>query len=213
MTIATEENPGTDVVRSVDFWFDPVCPWAWLTSRWMTEVERVRPVRTSWHVMSLSVLNEGRDGLSPRYRELMDRAWLPVRVVTAAVELHGRDQLKSLYDAIGSRIHPGGRKDFAAVVAEALDEAGLPGDLIEYADRPDFDDVLRASHQAAMDQVGTDVGTPVIAVDGRAIFGPVFTPAPRGEEAGRLWDAVAALTTHDGFFEIKRTRTRRPSFD
>jgi 2-hydroxychromene-2-carboxylate isomerase len=212
VTIATEQTPAAGSVRSVDFWFDPVCPWAWLTSRWMTEVEQVRPVRTNWRVMSLSVLNEDRDDLSPRYRDLMDRAWLPVRVVTAVAELHGREHIKPLYDAIGTRVHPGGEQDYQVAVSGALDELGLPGELIEYAGRSDFDAALRASHEGAMEQVGTDVGTPVIAVDGHAIFGPVLTPAPSGEAAGRIWDAVVVLTTHDGFFEIKRSRTSRPSF-
>lgn len=213
MTVAEERIPAAEAVQAVDFWFDPVCPWAWLTSRWMTEVERVRPVRTTWRVMSLSILNQGRDGLQPTYRDMMDRAWLPVRVVTAAVELHGSEHVKPLYDTIGTRLHPGGERDYRTAVAGALDELELPGSLLEYADRTDFDDVLRASHQAAMDQVGTDVGTPVIAVNGQAIFGPVLTPAPTGEEAGRIWDAVRTLVAHDGFFEIKRTRTRKPSFD
>ncbi len=213
MTLTAEQTPATESLETVDFWFDPVCPWAWLTFRWMMEVEQVRPLRVTWRVMSLAVLNAGRHDLPERYRERMSRAWLPVRVITAAAELHGPQYVKPLYDAIGSRIHLEDQKDYRAAVAAALDEVGLEAALIKYGERDDFDDALRASHQAAMNQVGDDVGTPVIAVDGHAFFGPVLTPAPKGEQAGRLWDAVRTLGSYDGFYEIKRTRTQPPVFD
>lgn len=212
MTVTAEQASHAPAAQAVDFWFDPVCPWAWLTSRWMLDVEKVRPVRVTWRVMSLSVLNSGRD-LSEKYRDLMDRAWLPVRVITAAASLHGAEQVKPLYDAIGARVHVGGEKDFRAAVAGALGEVGLPASLLAAGDGEEFDAALRTSHHAGIDQVGEDVGTPVISVGGRALFGPVLTPAPRGEEAGRIWDAVVALGAYDGFFEIKRTRTRSPIFD
>ena len=198
--------------ESVDFWFDPACPWAWMTSRWMMEVEKVRPVDVTWHVMSLSVLNEGRDR-SEDYRDLMDRAWGPVRVVTAAAELHGRSCVKPLYDAIGTRVHPGGRDDFDAVVAEALDEVGLPAELAKYAGSDEFDTQLRASHETGISRVGQDVGTPVIAVGDTAFFGPVVTPAPKGEDAARLWDGVLAVASTPGFYELKRSRDEGPTFD
>ncbi|WP_026875240.1 DsbA family protein [Jiangella gansuensis] len=196
----------------VDFWFDPMCPWAWMTSRWIMEAEKVRPITVSWHVMSLSYLNAERD-LGEEYNDLMRRGWAPVRVVTAVRELHGPEHVKPLYDAIGTRLHPGGRKDFDAVIDEALAELGLPASLAEYATSDQFDEALKKSHDAGMDQVGTEVGTPVIAVEGYAFFGPVLSPAPRGEEAGRVWDGVRALASYDGFFELKRTRTREPIFD
>ena len=197
---------------NVDFWFDPVCPWAWLASRWMLEVEKVRLVRVSWHVMSLAYLNEGRD-MPPRYAEKMSRSWAPVRVITAAREQYGDEYVRLLYDAIGTRIHPGGERDYRKAVNEALDEVGLPSKLLEYADSTEYDVALKRSHHAGMDQVGMEVGTPVIAVDGFAFFGPVLSPAPKGEEAGRVWDGAVALAGYDGFFEIKRSRTRKPIFD
>ena len=197
---------------TVDFWFDPVCPWAWMTSRWIGEAERVRPISISWHVMSLAVLNEGAD-VDEEYRDLMARAWGPVRVVTAAKELHGQGVVRALYDAIGTRVHPGGEKDLRAATVAALDEVGLPASLIEFADSDAYDEQLRASHQAGIDQVGQDVGTPVVAVNGVAFFGPVVTPAPKGEAAGKLWDGCVLVAATPGFYELKRSRTQDPIFD
>jgi 2-hydroxychromene-2-carboxylate isomerase len=205
-------DPSTAPARdTADFWFDPACPWAWMTSRWMDEVQRVRDVDVRWHVMSLSVLNEGRD-LPEEYRTLMDDSWGAVRVLIAAQELYGAEHLKPLYDALGTRRHPGGRKDTAAIIRESLAEAGLPDSLAAYADTDEFDTQLRASHAEAIALVGDEVGTPVVAVNGTAFFGPVMTPAPKGEEAGRLWDGFVLVTGVPGFYEIKRTRTAGPDF-
>lgn len=202
---------------TADFWFDPVCPWAWMTSRWMLEVERMRPVTVRWHVMSLAVLNDGRE-LPEKYVDLMRRAWGPVRVVIAAQAEHGDEVVLPLYTAIGTRLHPGGREDYDAVIREALAECGLPESLAEVAHSTDYDDRLRASHAEGITLVGEDVGTPVIAVpgpDGKriAFFGPVVTPTPRGEAAGRLWDGTLLVAGTPGFYEIKRTRTAGPSFE
>ena len=202
---------------TVDVWFDPVCPWAWVTSRWVLEVERVRPVRVQWHVMSLALLNNGRD-LDPERRERMERARGPVRVVTAARLAQGDDVVLPLYTAIGTRIHVRGEQDYAQVLRSSLDEVGLPALLAEAATSTAYDDEVAASHHVGMDAVGTDVGTPVLHVvgaDGRrsAFFGPVVSRVPRGEDAGRLWDGTLLVASTPGFFEIKRTRTERPRFD
>ncbi len=190
-----------------DFWFDPICPWAWIASRWMLEVEQVREVEVRWHVMSLSYLNEGRD-LSDSYRALMDQSWGPVRVVVAAVAEHGDDVALPLYTALGSRFHHEGLPRDRATVEAALTEVGLPTSLADAMDSDQHDEALRKSHHEGMDQVGFDVGTPVISVEGVAFFGPVVSPVPRAEAAGRLWDGVRLVAGTDGFFELKRSRTR-----
>ncbi len=194
-----------------EFWFDPICPWAWMTSRWMLEVTTLRPVDVTWNLFSLAVLNEGRD-LPEDYRKGLETAWRPVRVAAAAAEREGEDSLLPLYTAIGTRLHPGGRKDQDAVLAEALAEVGLPPDLLAAADADEHDQVVRASTARAIELVGDDVGTPVIAVNGVAFFGPVVTPTPRGATAARLWDGAVAVASVPGFYELKRTRTEGPSF-
>ena len=196
----------------VDFWFDPVCPWAWIASRWMHEVERVRPVTTNWHVMSLSVLNEGRD-VPERYAELLRTGWGPVRVCIAAEQEFGPQVLGPLYTALGTRFHQEKAPRERATYEAALAEAGLPARLAGAADATEYDEALRASHKEGIERVGYDVGTPVISVNGLSIFGPVVSPIPRGEAAGRLWDGVLLIAGTDGFFELKRSRTRDPIFD
>lgn len=198
--------------QSARMWFDPICPWAWLTSRWLMEVQRVRPVDVTWSVMSLSVLNSGRD-LDVRYRALMDRAWGPVRVIVAAQDAHGDGVVKPLYDAMGTRIHGRRMTDLGRVVAESLAECELPAALAGAATRKKHDAALRRSHRSGIALVGTDVGTPIVAVQGVAFFGPVVTPAPRGEAAGRLWDGCLLVAGTPGFYELKRTRTQRPIID
>jgi 2-hydroxychromene-2-carboxylate isomerase len=206
------ESPAALTTRSeAEFWFDPLCPWAWMSSRWMGEVEQVRDVDVTWSVMSLSVLNEGRD-LPADYREMLDRGWGPVRVVMAARAAHGDEVVKPLYDALGERIHHRGEEDYDVAITEALEELGLPAELAAAAASEDHDEALRASHQRAIDLVGDEVGTPVIAVEDAAFFGPVVTPAPRGEAAGRLWDGCVLVAGTEGFFELKRSRTRGPMF-
>ena len=203
-------------LESVQFWFDPLCPWAWITSRWMLEVEKVRPVRVDWRIMSLAYLNlvqhEGK-GLSGEYVERMSRAWGPVRVCAAAAADAGPAILGPLYTAIGTRFHNQGRRDDPAVIPEALAEAGLPAWLIDAAETAEFDDAIKKSHHEAFDEVGLDVGTPVVRIRGKALFGPVITPAPRGEAAGELWDGLVLVSKAEGFFELKRSRNRRPTFD
>ena len=205
-------NTATGTRQRVDFWFDATCPWAWMTSRWVLEVEKIRPIEVHWHMMSLSVLNEGRE-LAKGYQALMDKAWLPARVITAASVLHGEDVVGPLYTAIGTRIHPDNQKNFREAVEGGLADVGLPADLIQYGDTDEYDGQLRASHADGINRVGQDVGTPVIAVADTAFFGPVVTPTPRGEAAGKLWDGVLLVAQTPGFYELKRTRDARPSFD
>jgi hypothetical protein len=183
-----------------------------MTSRWLMEVEQVRDLEVTWSVMSLAVLNTGRD-LPAEYAALMEAAWAPVRVIIAAARDHGQSVVKPLYDAMGTRIHLGKDSDYRGVCVSALAEVGLPASLIEYADSDAVDDLLRASHEEGISLVGTDVGTPVIAVGGVAFFGPVVSPAPKGEAAGRLWDGCVLVAGTPGFFELKRTRTIGPIFD
>ncbi|WP_314325947.1 DsbA family protein [Paenarthrobacter ilicis] len=209
----TEQDTSASVssVNKADFWFDPVCPFAWITSRWIGEVEQVRGIETEWHVMSLSVLNEGRD-LPDEYRAMMDDSWGPVRVIIAAQELHGSSYVKALYDAMGEQIHHQGNKDRTSVIQKSLAEVGLPAELARFAESDEYDAKLRASHEEGISKVGQDVGTPVVAFNGTAFFGPVLTRIPRGEDAGRLWDATVTLAGFPHFFELKRSRTENPEF-
>ncbi|MEV4830603.1 DsbA family protein [Micromonospora sp. NPDC049257] len=202
--------------QPVPFWFDPLCPWAWITSRWLLEVEKVRPVRADWRIMSLAYLNlvqrEGK-GLSADYRDLMTKAWGSVRVCAAAAEHSGPRILGPLYTAIGTRLHNQRRREDPTVIIEALSEAGLPLSLAEAATSTNFDQRIIDSHNQAFDEIGLDVGTPVLRIGGKALFGPVITPAPQGEAAGRLWDGLVLVAGTDGFYELKRSRDRKPSFE
>lgn len=195
-----------------DFWFDPLCPWAWMTSRWMLEVEKVRDIDVSWHVMSLSYLNQDKD-VPEEYREGLVRGWGPVRVVVAAEQRLGPEVVLPLYTALGERIHLHQQEVDRTMIEASLTDAGLPIDLADAMDDESLDEAVKKSHHEGMDQVGQEVGTPVISTEGVAFFGPVVSPTPKGEEAAKLWDGVRLVAGVDGFFELKRSRTRDPIFD
>ncbi|MFB6575327.1 mycothiol-dependent nitroreductase Rv2466c family protein [Kocuria palustris] len=196
----------------VDFWFDPLCPWAWMTSRWMGEVQQRRDVEVDWRIISLGILNENNpDNQHHGHDESM---WM-VRVIQAAAQAHGDEYRKKLYDAMGTRWHVqgyGDEKKMVETIAESLEEVGLPAELIEAKDSTDFDAALRESTEAAQAVAGKDIGTPCIAVNGTGFFGPVFTPAPKGEQAAEIWDAALTLSGYSGFYELKRGREKGPDF-
>ena len=199
------------MTTQIDLWVDPACPWAWITSRWLLEAQQVRDANVQFHVMSLAVLNE-KNEVPEHYKELMAQAWKPVRLLIAAEQAHGNEVVEPLYSAIGRRYHVEGNKDLSVILPEALAEVGLPAGLVSAATDESLDTALRASHHQGMDPVGMDVGTPVIHINGEAIFGPVITPAPKGEAAGTLLDGVIAVMSIPGFYELKRTRTSGPLF-
>jgi 2-hydroxychromene-2-carboxylate isomerase len=195
------------VTETAEFWFDPKCPFAWITSRWMLEVEQVRDVQTTWHVMSLAALNEDRD-IDDSYREFLQDAWGPVRVLIAAEQQHGNEALLPLYTAMGNRIHLEKQEITRLMVDSALQEAGLPTELGKLMEDESLDEDVRKSHGEAMALVGDDVGTPTIKVGDSAFFGPVLSSIPRGEDAGRLWDGTLAVAAYPYFYELKRSRTQ-----
>ena len=201
----------TQPTSGADFWFDPACPFAWITSRWILEVEKVRDIEVTWQIMSLAHLNQDKD-ISPEYREFLSTAWQPVRVLMAAEQKYGKEAVLPLYTAMGTRIHLQKQDKDRAMIEASLEDAGLPVELADAMDDLSYDDAIRESHRAGMDQVGNEVGTPTIAFNGAAFFGPVISKAPRGEEAGQLWDACVTLSAYPHFYELKRARDKDLDF-
>ena len=200
------------VSQQVDLWVDPACPWAWITSRWLLEAATVRDLEVRFHVMSLAVLNESPN-LAQEDLDGLQALLRPVRVLVAAGQRHGAGIVEPLYSAMGTRRHVNNDRDWDNIIAQSLADVGLEIDLAAAANVTDFDEALRISHGAGMDPVGYDVGTPIIHVGDVAFFGPVVSPAPKGEEAGRLFDGVLSVVSFPGFYEIKRSRSDRPSFE
>jgi len=200
------------MTQKVEIWVDPLCPWAWVTSRWLLHAAEVRDLDVHFRVMSLAALNENKE-LSAEYLDFLKRSWGPVRVLIAVEQRYGAKVVEQLYSAMGNHLHVQGNKDLTAVISSALSDVGLAQDLALAADSDDYDQALRASHREGMELVGDEVGTPVVRVGDVAFFGPVVTPAPRGEEAGKLFDGVLAVASTPGFFELKRTRTVGPTFE
>ena len=195
-----------------EFWFDPVCPWAWMTSRWILEVEKVRDISVKWNLFSLAHLNRDKE-LPEEYKSRLIRSWQSTRVIAAAQKEKGAGVTLPLYTAISSRIHLKKMEVVAPLFEEALSEVGLKPALAAVMNDESLNAVIIESHERGIALVGNDVGTPIISVGGAAFFGPVISPAPKGEEAGKLWDGVVGVASYPGFFEIKRSRTVGPIFD
>ncbi|QOR48314.1 DsbA family protein [Trueperella pecoris] len=197
--------------EKVDFWFDPSCPWTWITSRWLVEVSELRDLEVAWHPFSLYELNKGRE-LDEGYRAHMDEIRNFGRTAMG-VALSAPDKLADFYTALGTRVHNHREPKDDDVLADALQAVGLDATLLERAVGEEFDHELAASTRQALELVGDDVGVPIISVAGTAFFGPVMSPAPHGEDAANAWDGTLALAQATGFFELKRSRNVGPIFD
>lgn len=213
MQSATDDLERLEMAKQkAGFWFDPLCPWAWMTSRWILEVEKVRDVEIEWNLFSLAHLNRDKD-VPAEYKEKLIRSWHCTRVIAAAQKEKGAAITLPLYTAISSRIHLKKMEVGEELFREALAEVGLSPDLSSAMNDSSFDATIIESHERGLKMVGNDVGTPIISVGDVAFFGPVISPAPRGEEAGKLWDGVIGVASYKGFFEIKRSRNVGPIFD
>lgn len=208
-------------MADVDFYFDPVCPWAWLTSRWVMNVQDERPMTVDWKFICLRIVNEDKDyerDFRPGYERGHTRGLELLRVAAAARAEVGPETVAPLYTTFGRIIHLDRNAtafDDPAGIAGVLAELGLPAGLGAFATTTDYDDVVRAETVEALDRCGGNIGTPVLTFgppDGPSFFGPVINKAPKGAAAVELWDAVTALGSNPHFSELKRSLRGRPDF-
>ena len=195
-----------------EFWFDPVCPWAFITSRWMLEVAKVRDIEVTWNIFSLPHLNKDRE-MPEKYKAIFANSWSCTRVIKSVEKDFGKEKTLPLYTAISTRIHVLKEAVSKDLLSDSLKEVGLDSKYLAEMENSDWDKQIIESHERGVKLVGDDVGTPIIAINGIGFFGPVISPAPKGEEAGKLWDGVVLSASYPGFFEIKRSRTVGPIFD
>lgn len=207
-----EDSERHEMSKKAEFWFDPLCPWAWMTSRWILEVEKVRDIEVTWNLFNLAYLNRDKD-VPAEYKDKLIRSWYCTRVIAAAQKEKGQSITLPLYTAISSRIHLMKMEVGEDLFKEALEEVGLSSDLSSAMNDESLDSAIIESHERGIKMVGNDVGTPIIAIGDVAFFGPVISPAPKGEDAGKLWDGVVGVASYPGFFEIKRSRNVGPIFD
>jgi hypothetical protein len=198
--------------KEAEFWFDPLCPWAWMTSRWILEVEKVRDIEVRWNLFNLAYLNRNKE-VPEDYKAKLINSWYCTRVIAGAQNLRGDSITLPLYTAISSRIHLKKMDITEQLFKDSLIGVGLSESLSAAMNDESLDVKIIESHERGIKLVGNDVGTPIIAIEGTAFFGPVISPAPKGEEAGKLWDGVVGVASYPGFFEIKRSRNVGPIFD
>ena len=204
-----------DVV-TVDFWFDPVCPYSWTASRWLREVGQQRELRVRHHVMSLFLLNQDRTDVAAEYRRSVEESRGPARVATGVAVSFGEEVLADFYTAFGERVFDVWRRPTAAeyhkVIGAALAQLGLPAGLEDAMESDDYDAPMRLSHDAALALVGGEVGTPVTSIGAVAFFGPVLNGIPRGRQAVEVFEGARLVAGYPQFYELKRTRTQPPVF-
>lgn len=212
------EQPPVDV----EFFLDPVCPWCWITSRWVTHVQVEKRYTVGWRFISLEILNESKER-SPEYQAVHQAGQRALRVADQVRIDHGNDAVAAFYTALGTRIHIEQRReelvgDTEAFMAEALTEAGLDPVLAGHVDDDSHDAYLRSETELALSRTGPDVGTPILTfAPGQgeregSFFGPVISKAPRGAAAVTLWDAIETIAT-SGVAELKRSLRAKPEFD
>ena len=213
-------------MADLEFFFDPVCPWAWITSRWVTEVEGLRDYDVQWRFISLKFLNADKMDYSKMpegYAEIHAAGTKGLRVAARARAEQGNDAVAAVYTALGTSLH--NRDERAKFVADArghmaslLVAAGLPGEWADDVDNTDHDELIRTETELALERTGKDVGTPILTfrpgrADEGSFFGPVISKIPRGDDAKKLWDAVETIATASGLAELKRSLRAHPSFD